>query len=576
MILKRLIYLQNLVPKPKQATLLYSSLSTQSFHYKPNYGENEDPSSGFKAHKFIGALSLGTLFYYLWNNEKQWSIFAKSSPDVGEDILPNAGHRIQHLPTYNSATVAQHSDPNSGRVWVTFKEGVYDITDFISQHPGGEQLLLAAGSSIEPFWHLYAVHKGNKIVYELLEGYRIGNLDPSDVVDEKVSKDDDPFSTDPKRHPVLKPLSAKPFNAEPPLAILADSYLTPNEFFYVRNHLPVPILEEESYELDIDDQGNEGITLSLHDLKNKFPKYTVTAAIQCGGNRRTEMNAKKPLRGLGWKGAAIGNAEWSGARLTDVLAYYGIKNNDEDTLKKYNNFHVQFEGYDVGADGKPFGASIPLSRALDPSKDVLLAYEMNGVALPRDHGYPIRAVVPGTVGVRNVKWLARITIAPEESDTHFQKKDYKSFNPSINWDNVDFDKSRAIQNMPVTSAICRPTKDEIIHLKKGQTSFKARGYAWSGGGAEIIRMDLTVDGCQTWFEGSIIAKDTKAKDARHYSWVIWEADIPVREDQSEIEICGKAVDSNLNVQPESFENIWNLRGMASNAYPRVSVSIKRD
>ena len=70
--------------------------------------------------------------------------------------------------------------------------------------------------------------------------------------------------------------------------------------------------------------------------------------------------------------------------------------------------HVQFEGYDRGADGSPYGASIPISKAFSPYGDVLLAYEMNDEIIPRDHGYPIRAVVPGVVGARNVKWLNNI------------------------------------------------------------------------------------------------------------------------------------------------------------------------
>ncbi|QQP37076.1 CG7280 CG7280PAlike, partial [Caligus rogercresseyi] len=390
------------------------------------------------------------------------------------DVITSAGTRNDMLPTYDSATVSQHADPSQGRIWVTFKEG------------GG-------------------IHAIRKVPHR--------NLDPSDVDTDEGGED--PFSTDPKRHP--------PFNAEPPLQILADSYITPNDIFYVRNHLPVPVIEEGSYELDIEGIGEGDITLNLKDLKTKYPKHTIRAAIQCGGNRRTEMNERKPLRGLPWKGAAIGNAEWSGVRLSDVLASYGFLNDDK-TLDKYRDYHVQFEGYDVGADGNAFGASIPLSRALDPNRDVLLAYEMNGEELPRDHGYPLRVVAPGT--------------------------DYKSFNPSVNWDNVNWEKSSAIMDMPVTSAICRPSKGEKISLNKGQSSFKARGYAWSGGGSEVIRMDMSVDGGASWFQGRIVAKDEKARENRHYSWVIWEADIPVAKGQREVEIIGKAVDSNLNVQPE--------------------------
>ena len=76
----------------------------------------------------------------------------------------------------------------------------------------------------------------------------------------------------------------------------------------------------------------------------------------------------------------------------------------------------------------------------DPRGDVILAYEMNGVTLPRDHGFPVRVVVPGVVGARNVKWLNRIIISEHESDSHWQQSDYKGFSPSVDWNNVDWSK----------------------------------------------------------------------------------------------------------------------------------------
>ena len=108
----------------------------------------------------------------------------------------------------------------------------------------------------------------------------------------------------------------------------------------------------------------------------------MTSTIQCGGNRRAEMNQIKEIKGLMWKGGAIGNAKWAGVRLSDVLKEY-----DLNGIK-----HVQFEGYDEGSDGSPYGASIPIAKAM--SGDVILAYEMNGDTLPRDHGYPVR-YLPG-------------------------------------------------------------------------------------------------------------------------------------------------------------------------------------
>ena len=88
------------------------------------------------------------------------------------------------------------------------------------------------------------------------------------------------------------------------------------------------------------------------------------------------------------------------------------------------------------------------------SGNVILAYEMNDEDLPPDHGYPIRVVATGIVGARNVKWLRRIVLSEEESHSSFQRTDYKGFNPSVTWDNVDFTKSPSVQNMPVTSVIC--------------------------------------------------------------------------------------------------------------------------
>lgn len=55
-----------------------------------------------------------------------------------------------------------------------------------------------------------------------------------------------------------------------------------------------------------------------------------------------------------------------------------------------------------------YGSSIPVDMAVDPNGDVLLAFEMNGKPIPQDHGFPLRAVVPGVVGARNVKWLDKV------------------------------------------------------------------------------------------------------------------------------------------------------------------------
>lgn len=205
----------------------------------------------------------------------------------------------------------------------------------------------------------------------------------------------------------------------------------------------MPVIDVKEYEIEVEIEGKKKIErLTLDDLK-RFPEYTVTSMVMCGGNRRSEMSEKRPVKGLNWGPAAAGNAEWTGVRLSDVLRKYGV---GSDEVR-----HVQFEGLDHDPTATPYAASIPLSKAMDPRGDVLLAYKMNGQELSRDHGFPVRVVVPGVVGARNVKWLGKVIVSSHESDSHWQQNDYKGFSPSTDWNTVDFSKSPAIQSMPVTS-----------------------------------------------------------------------------------------------------------------------------
>lgn len=241
-------------------------------------------------------------------------------------------------------------------------------------------------------------------------------------------------------------------------------------------------------------------------------------------------------------------------------------------IKPNEELHVVFEGADLDPTSHPYGASVPLSKVLDDRGDVILAYEMNNKPLNRDHGYPLRVIVPGTVGARNVKWLTRIAISENESPSHWQQNDYKGFSPSTDWDTVDFTKSPAIQAMPVTSAICLPRPNDKVCLTE-DSNLEVKGYAWSGGGRRIVRVDLTTDQGRTWHVANL--EQGKEPDGRHYGWSLWTAKIPISKELrgTDIEIWSKAVDSAYNTQPESFANIWNLRGVLSNAYHRVKITI---
>lgn len=524
-------------------------------------------------------------------------------------VTPSGKSPKDGLPYFRKSHIAQQNQKGQS-VWVIHGGAVYDITEFIPLHPGGEVILTAAGKSVEPYWNIFSIHKADHVLETLLP-YKIGYVDPKDLELLNADPADDPFANDPERHPSLVTRSAKPRNAESSREGL-EELVTPNEMFYVRNHLWVPLLDDISeFRLKIDgigiptpssssDENEDIVELTLDDLKSKFDKVSIMATLQCAGNRRADMSKEKPTNGLQWELGAIGNAVWSGARLRDVLAYVGypIDTNMADLIKtpsstelskKGHATHVQFLGLEN------YGASVPMHKVLDPLGDVILAYEMNGEPIPRDHGYPLRVVIPGHVAARSVKWVHKITMADSESSSQWQQRDYKGFNPSLKTDPQtgktlppaaeDYESSTSIQELPVISAIVQPAPGQVLTPKSAE-NVELNGYAWSGGGRGIIRVDVSVNGGKDWFEASL-QKPTKQPDTfetynREWSWTHWNLSLPlqkVREmnkDQQEVELVVKAIDSSYNVQPDTFLPIFNVRGVLANAWHRVRVKLPQE
>ncbi|XP_024185812.1 sulfite oxidase isoform X5 [Rosa chinensis] len=264
-------------------------------------------------------------------------------------------------------------------------------------------------------------------------------------------------------------------------------------------------------------------------------------------------------------------AVWGGAKLADVLELVGISKLTGAT--KSGGKHVEFVSVDrcKEENGGPYKASIPLIQATSPEADVLLAYEMNGETLNRDHGYPLRVVVPGVIGARSVKWLDSINVIAEECQGFFMQKDYKMFPPSVNWDNINWSTRRPQMDFPVQCVIC--SLEDVNAIKPGKV--KVSGYAASGGGRGIERVDVSVDGGNTWVEASRHQKTgipyiAEATCSDKWAWVLFEALVDV---QQSTQIVAKAVDSAANVQPEKVEDIWNLRGILNTSWHRVQVRV---
>uniref|UniRef100_A0A1D1XTR8 Sulfite oxidase n=1 Tax=Anthurium amnicola TaxID=1678845 RepID=A0A1D1XTR8_9ARAE len=281
------------------------------------------------------------------------------------------------------------------------------------------------------------------------------------------------------------------------------------------------------------------------------------------------MSKKRAVKGVGWDICALGNAIWGGAKLSDVLELVGIPKLTATT--PLGAKHVEFVSVDMCKEekGGPYKASIPLRQATNPEAEVLLAYEMNGETLNRDHGYPLRVIVPGVIGARSVKWLDCINIIEEECQGFFMQKDYKMFPPSVDWDNIIWSTRRAQMDFPVQCAIC--SLEDVDIVKQGRITVS--GYAVSGGGRGIERVDISVDGGKTWVEahryqkiGVPYVSDDINND--RWAWVLFKAEVDIPDNA---EIIAKAADSAANVQPESVEEIWNLRGILNTSWHRVHI-----
>lgn len=144
---------------------------------------------------------------------------------------------------------------------------------------------------------------------------------------------------------------------------------------YDRNHGPIPHLSLDEHRLRIDGKVPKTAVLSIQQLHDDFTHHTVTAALQCAGNRRHTMRTRlKEVSGIDWFDGAVMNCEWRGPKLRDVLIAAGV--NDDDAAGN-ENFHVQFACHAVPLqDADYYGASIPLKRGMDGDADVILAMEV--------------------------------------------------------------------------------------------------------------------------------------------------------------------------------------------------------
>ena len=345
----------------------------------------------------------------------------------------------------------------------------------------------------------------------------------------------------------------KPFNGGPPPDEMRRTFVTPSEFFFVRNHGEVPTIEAASFRLEVEGAVSQSLALSLADLAS-FPRHELTATIQCAGNRRSELAAAKAIpHELPWESEAISNAVWAGIRLSDLLRAAG------PTAAAR---HAAFSGLDeTERHGRRFhfGGSIPLGKAIQP--EVLLATEMNGEPLPPVHGFPLRVVVPGWIGARSVKWLHRIRLQAEPSDNYFQSVAYRLFAANVGPGNVVWHEGTMLGEQAVNTIVTSPRPGE--KLRAG--ALRIQGIALAGGGRRVERVELSLDGGRTWSAAGLDAEEST------WAWRFWEAAPALTAGEHEIVV--RAWDSASQTQPSSVDQVWNFKGYMNNSWARVPFSV---
>ncbi|OJT03209.1 Sulfite oxidase [Trametes pubescens] len=336
----------------------------------------------------------------------------------------------------------------------------------------------------------------------------------------------------------------QPYNAEPTAAALVEFPITPEDLIYCRNHGPVLEYDDATFEIRVESpQGSR--TFTAKQLRQRFPRAEVVAALQCAGNRRKEMDQVKKVHGVLWDDGVIGNARWAGVRLRDVLQDVGLD------VQALNGWHVCFTSHVTPCqDDKDYGASIPLSKAME--EDVLLAYDMNNQPLSSDHGWPLRVIVPGYLGARWVKWVDTIYLSPDESPNFYQQRDYKVLPAEVDTKEKAapvWSKFPSLTTLPLNSVIGSVTR-------KDSDSILVKGYAICRGDVQVAKVEVTIDDGKTWHEARITYQEGK------WSWTLWEA-LLEHVPESGV-VYSRASDEHGDVQAR--EGQWNMRGVAYNPW----------
>ncbi len=398
-----------------------------------------------------------------------------------------------------------------------------------------------------------------------------------------------------EQFPGLRILSPEPENAEAASRETYTNMVTQNEEFYIRNHYPAPDIEESEWTVSLTGLVDSEVELSMEELKSRFSTETVFHTMQCSGNGRSYFDPK--VGGNQWSFGAVGNAEWTGAPLSEILEAYGADTSSDNWLTVMGGENP--EGEDI------FTRSIPMDKVLE---DGMLVFEMNGAPLPKQHGFPVRLLVPGWYGNNNVKWVDRMHVMDKmvypndtwEPDggrlyTHWQQYSYRIFGKGI--EHATFNETISqfdVQEQMEGDQVEHPyLYDQLVKSLIGfpgqgasvQQGFGGKveviGVAWAGDDA-VESVEVSTDGGETWNEAEFMRPSIGP-----YSWrlfrYMWEAE------PGDHTLVSRATDENGYTQPATVsdpdaeaannaaimndEYPWNQKGYGNNAYMPHAVDV---
>jgi DMSO/TMAO reductase YedYZ molybdopterin-dependent catalytic subunit len=351
--------------------------------------------------------------------------------------------------------------------------------------------------------------------------------------------------------PGLNTLQKQPDNLEFKFAGL-NSFITPTEDFYVRNHFEVPTVDAKTWKLKVEGHVEKPFEVGLDELRGMGNK-TQVSLLECAGNGRVFLKA--PQLGLRWELGGVSNGEWTGIPLSALLERAGVKRGAVDVI---------LEGADKGSVNPPFpttpgvipfARSLPLAKATAP--EVMIAHTMNGRPLNVAHGFPARAIVAGWYGMASVKWLTKIIVTDRPFNGYFQTFQYTT------WErHGDQASLKPLADLAVKSQIARPAGFEVVPAGK---PYRVFGAAWAGA-KDVAKVELSTDRGKTWKEATI-----QKGQGGPYSWIFWESTWTPSDKGTHV-LMSRATDSSGQSQP--LERNADLRdAMISHTLP-VEVEVR--